>query len=87
MLNRSEFYTKLDMGPLGMPELIIIAVLGVALLSIVFWIWMLVDCISKEPEQGNDKVVWVIVIALLGALGALIYLFARRPVRIQQFGR
>ena len=75
------------MGPIGMPELVIIALMGFVVLSIAFWIWMLIDCITKEPDQGNDKIVWIIVIALTGALGALVYLLARRPARIRQFGR
>lgn len=58
----------------------------VAILAFVFWIWMLVDCATKEPSQGNEKVVWILVIVFLHGLGALIYYFARRPQRIRQFG-
>lgn len=76
------------MGPMGYPELVIILlVLCAAVVFIGFWVWMLVDCIKNEPDQGNDKVVWVIVIALLGWIGALVYLLARRPTRMRQFGR
>lgn len=57
------------------------------LVAIVFWIWMLVDCVTKEPSEGNEKIIWVLIIVLLSWLGALIYLFARRPQRIKQFGR
>jgi hypothetical protein len=53
----------------------------------VFWIWMLVDCIQKEPAQGNDRLIWVLVIVLVGWIGALIYLLARRPQRIQMYGK
>ena len=42
---------------------------------------MLVDCVSNEPSEGNDKVVWVLIIALTGAIGAAIYYFVRRPER------
>lgn len=55
--------------------------------AIAFWIWMLVDCITKEPDQGNDKLIWVLVIVLLGLIGALVYLIARRPQRIREHGR
>jgi hypothetical protein len=58
---------------------------GVALT--VFWIWMLVDCATKEPSEGNDKIVWVLVIVLTHWVGALIYLLARRPARVREFGR
>lgn len=51
-----------------------------------FWIWMLVDCATKESNQGNDKIVWIIVIALTNWIGALIYFFVRRPQRIRELG-
>ena len=53
----------------------------------IFWIWMLIDAATKEPDQGNSKVVWVIIVALLGFLGAAIYFFVRRPTRIYQHGK
>ena len=49
----------------------------IGVLATVFWIWMLVDCATREPAQGNDKVVWVIVIALTHILGAAIYFLVR----------
>ena len=59
----------------------------IVLLATVFWIWMLVDCATKEPSEGNDKIIWILVIVLVGWLGALIYYIARRPKRIEQHGR
>ena len=56
-------------------------------LVVAFWIWMLVDCLQNEPSEGNDKVVWLLVIILTSALGALIYFILRRPERIRRFGR
>ncbi|AQT67202.1 hypothetical protein STSP2_00345 [Anaerohalosphaera lusitana] len=52
----------------------------------VLWVWMLVEAATKEPSEGNDKIVWVLVIVLAGWIGALIYLLARRPERIRKFG-
>ena len=57
------------------------------LVGFAFWIWMLVDCLTKEPSEGNDKIIWVLVIVLLNWLGALIYLCVRRPQRINKFGK
>ncbi|HRX82190.1 MAG TPA: PLD nuclease N-terminal domain-containing protein [Pirellulaceae bacterium] len=57
------------------------------LVGCVFWIWMLVDCLTKEPSEGNDKIIWVLVIVLLNWLGALIYFCVRRPQRITKFGK
>ena len=52
----------------------------------VLWIWMIVDCATHEPSEGNDKVIWILVIVLTHWIGALIYLLARRPQRIRQYG-
>lgn len=62
-----------------------VLLIGIALM--IFWIWMLVDCATKESGQGNDKVIWILVIVLTGWIGALIYLLARRPTRIRELGR
>ena len=52
----------------------------------ILWIWMLVDCLMNEPSEGNDKVIWVLVIIFAGWIGALIYLLARRPQRKAKYG-
>ena len=58
--------------------------IGVALF--VFWIWMLIDCATRESSQGYDKLVWIVVIALTNWIGALIYFFVRRPQRMRELG-
>lgn len=62
-------------------------VVPLLLLATVFWVWMLVDCATKEPDQGNDKVVWILVILFTHWVGALIYFLIRRPERIRDHGR
>ncbi len=64
------------------PVMIIIS-LGLSIL----WLWMLIDCAMNEPSEGNDKIIWILVIIFTHGLGALIYYFARRPERISQYGR
>lgn len=69
-----------------MPELIVI--LGILAISLAFfglWIWMLIDCISKEAS--DKKVLWLLIIVLAGGIGALIYLIVRRPQRKLEMGR
>jgi prolipoprotein diacylglyceryltransferase len=56
------------------------------LLGCAFWIWMIVDCATKEPNDGNDKLVWIVIIVFTQIIGALIYYFVRRPQRIAQLG-
>ena len=45
------------------------------------WLWALIDCISNEPATGNDKIIWLLVIILLGFVGAILYLRIQRPKR------
>jgi hypothetical protein len=47
----------------------------------VLWIWTLIDCIKNEPAEGNERIVWVVVIAITHWVGALIYLIVRKPQR------
>ena len=54
---------------------------GIAIGSTIFWIWMLIDCVMNEPSQGNDKLIWVIIIVFAQLLGALIYFIFRRQKR------
>lgn len=52
----------------------------------IFWVWMLIDCATKEPSEGSDKIVWLLVILFTHLIGALIYFFVRRPQRMQLYG-
>jgi hypothetical protein len=61
--------------------------LAVSLAGTMFWIWMIYDCATNEPSEGNDKIIWILIVLLTHVIGALIYFFARRPKRIAQFGR
>lgn len=69
---------------LGVAELLICAF---AVGAMVLWIWMLIEAITKERPDSQDRLIWVLVVLLGGPLGALIYLLARRPTRIKELGR
>lgn len=64
-----------------------LAAMGIGLLGTVFWIWMIVEVATKEPENGNDKIVWILVVVLAGVIGAAVYYFVRRPERMKKFGK
>jgi hypothetical protein len=49
-----------------------------------FWIWMIVECVTKET--GNDRTVWIIVIVFVPWVGAILYYLVRRPERIRAYG-
>ncbi len=67
--------------------LIVLFFLGIGVAGTAFWIWMLVECVTRESSEGNDKLVWILVILFTHLLGALIYLIVRRPKRIEELGR
>lgn len=60
---------------------------AVGILGTVFWIWMIIDCATNEPSEGNDKLIWILIIVLTHWVGGLIYFIVRRPQRIERFGR
>lgn len=42
--------------------------------------WALVDCLQRQPDAGNVKVLWLLAILLGSPVGALAYaLVARQP--------
>ena len=68
-------------------QLLLMAILSLISLGLfAFWLVVLIDCIKNEPAEGNDKVVWILVIVLLHALGALLYLLVRKPQRKERYG-
>ncbi len=71
--------------PVPLPFFFGFALVGVGLT--VLWVWMLVDCAVNEPSDGNEKIIWILVIVLTHWIGALIYLLVRRPERLRRFGK
>ncbi|MCZ6603507.1 MAG: PLDc N-terminal domain-containing protein [Planctomycetota bacterium] len=68
--------------------ILVMGFIGLVVLGVfIFWIWMLVDCATNEPSEGNEKIIWILIIIFTHPIGALIYLLVRRPQRISQFGR
>jgi len=47
----------------------------ILILAIIFWIFMLIDSIKRKYKDENDKIAWILVIVLVGILGAIIYYF------------
>ena len=49
--------------------------IGIALT--VFWIWMIVEVATSNLE-GGEKIAWLLIVILLGWVGALIYFLVKR---------
>ncbi len=73
-------------GSFGLGEMFLLMVIAAGLAGSVFWVVMIIECATKEPSEGNDKLTWILIIVFTHWIGALIYYFVRRPQRIAQFG-
>jgi hypothetical protein len=61
--------------------MLFLLVIGVG--SVALWVWGLVDAATR-PEwvfqrAGSNKVMWIVLIAVLGVIAAIVYLLAVRP--------
>ena len=61
--------------------LIFFFILPLALLATAFWIWMIISAVQNKGIDEGEKIAWVLVIALLHLLGAIIYFFVGHPKR------
>lgn len=59
----------------------------ILVLSFIFWVWTLADCLRKETDEGNTRLIWVIVIVFTYIVGAILYYLIRRPKRVKELGR
>lgn len=59
--------------------LLVLFMIPVSIACFAFWIWMLIHAIQNKGLSDGEKTAWVLVIALLHFLGALIYFFVGRP--------
>lgn len=73
-------------GAFGIGEVFILLVSAAGIGASVFWVLMIIECATKEPAEGNDKLVWILIILFTHWVGALTYYFVRRPQRIAQLG-
>ena len=57
----------------------VLVLIPISLALFAFWIWMLVHAIQNKGLTDGEKVGWVLAIALVHFLGALLYFFIGRP--------
>lgn len=53
-------------------EIFLIVILSLAVF--VFWIWTIIDCIRNTNYDDTRRIMWVLIIVLLGFIGSIIYL-------------
>jgi hypothetical protein len=58
--------------------MLVFLIVGLALS--VFWVWMLVDCLSSSMPS-SEKLLWFLVIFLTHIIGAILYYFMVRSGR------
>lgn len=58
----------------------------IALLTSIFWIWMLIDCATNANLDGTQKLMWVLVILFLHFLGGILYFAIARGSRPKAVG-
>jgi uncharacterized membrane-anchored protein len=64
----------------GIPEIFIILIFPVVLLLGIFWVWMLVDCATRERDP--DRLVWIIIV-FTNVLGTALCYFVQRSKRVR----
>ena len=61
-------------------HLALIGVGGFGLIGLLFYIWMIVECVRRET--GTERLLWLLLVVMVPDIGSLIY-FLVRVVRIQ----
>ncbi len=51
-------------------------ILGI--LGFILFLWALIDCIRRQFPNPNDKVLWLVLIILIGWIGPVLYLIIGR---------
>ncbi len=65
------------MGPIGMPELIMLTFLMIIPLI------ALISCLKSNFQDSTNKLVWVVVILFLPLLGAILYFIISPKQRLR----
>ena len=50
----------------------------VMIASFIFWGWALIDILKSDFKDSINKLIWLLVVFFLYALGALLYVFIGR---------
>src|SRR5450756_1955763 len=53
----------------------------IPIVTTIFWVWMLVDCITNKKIKGGSKVCWLLLLFFTHIVGAVIYFFVASSER------
>lgn len=74
LILNTDFYTKeraMKIFGLGVGFFVL---LGIA--CFIIWLWLLIDCIKRDFPKPNDKIMWILLLIFIPAIGVMIYYFA-----------
>jgi len=81
-LDTTYDYSTVDSGAAAATGGIMIVVwccaMIIGLICLAFWIWMIVDVVKRTEAELPDKTMWIILVILLGTIGALVYYFVKK---------
>lgn len=83
-----EFIRLLTVSSFGwllVSLIVLLITVGIALTA--FWVWVLVEILTRETDENNTRLLWTLIVVFTGWLGAFIYLLIRRGERIRKLGR
>ena len=46
----------------------------------ILWLYTLIDALKSEFKDGTNKIVWLIVIFILGPIGSILYIFISKKI-------
>ncbi|MDO8740902.1 MAG: PLDc N-terminal domain-containing protein [Candidatus Woesearchaeota archaeon] len=56
-------------------SLLFLIFMAIFILAFIFWIFMIIDCAKRTFKDETEKIVWILVLVLVGLIGAIIYYF------------
>ena len=62
------------------PEIFLLFVLFLSLASLALTIWAIIEIATKPFKREKDKVIWIIIVLVLGLVGPLLYLAKRKSL-------
>lgn len=62
------------------PEIFLILWLFIVLASLGLMIWSVIEIATKQFVSKNDKIIWLLIILLLGGIGSIAYLTQRKKL-------